>query len=273
MPFNQEIYYQIFEPKKSGSKELNVVFLHGMGGDSNALIPLIEEAQRLMPQARFIMFDARGHGDSTLHFPKSSTDPLTTYAEDLYHLCKKLKISDPIFIGHCLGGIVLQEYAQHNFSIIPKKYIIICSSLKIPNLSFFRLHWFKFFKYISPLLPIKTKKRTVKEHQKFADSHDYNLFRIWGDVKTMGGFIRWILSYFSILGWENNSAEPINRSNNTFIYGKRDMVFPLFLEKRNFHKIINCKKIFLDTNHIAPISNHKLLAKVISEEITTSFEL
>lgn len=268
MPFNQGLYYQIFEPVKKPSKnKLDIIFVHGMGGDSNALIPLISELHNHNPEHNIIAYDLRGGGLSTKKIPAEAKNLISVHANDLYNLCTNLNIKNPILIGHCFGGMVVQEYSNQKFSITPRQSIIVNSSLHLPFSFIASEFWLKILRFYHSKTDIKPKKRTIEQYLNFAQSHDYSLFRIMGDAINLGGITSFCLFYLSFLGWKNSSPSNINKPENIFIYGKKDVVLPLFFQKKHFPKIDKCKKIIIDSNHISPLSDFKKLAKIISQEV------
>lgn len=82
-----------------------VVLIHGMGSDHTVwegLVPLLKEDYRV------IAVDLRGHGlSSKTPGPYS----IKLFAEDIDLFLKSLNIDQAHFIGHSMGGVIVQELA------------------------------------------------------------------------------------------------------------------------------------------------------------------
>ena len=82
-----------------------VVLIHGMGSDHNVwegLIPLLNENYRV------IAVDLRGHGLSSKNPGPYS---IKLFARDVSLLLESLNIDQAHFMGHSMGGVILQELA------------------------------------------------------------------------------------------------------------------------------------------------------------------
>ena len=82
-----------------------IVFIHGLSDSLNYWSPL---QSNLKEDYQTLSFDLRAHGNSGDDGSKITID---LYSEDLYHLLKKLNISDAVFIGLSLGGNVALNFA------------------------------------------------------------------------------------------------------------------------------------------------------------------
>jgi len=85
-----------------------VVLIHGMGSDHTVwegLVPLLRKDYKT------IAVDLRGHGHSS-----KTPGPYTIelFAEDISLFLKSLNIEQAHFMGHSMGGLVLQELAVKN---------------------------------------------------------------------------------------------------------------------------------------------------------------
>ncbi|MBI5459229.1 alpha/beta hydrolase [Methanobacterium sp.] len=82
-----------------------VVLIHGMGSDHTVwegLIPLLKEDYRV------IAVDLCGHGLSSKNPGPYS---IKLFAEDIYLFLESLNIDQAHFMGHSMGGVILQELA------------------------------------------------------------------------------------------------------------------------------------------------------------------
>lgn len=69
-------------------------------------------ARRLVASGhRVVLWDQRGHGESTL-----GTDPITVdrLGHDLDHILRELDLSDVVLAGHSMGGMTVQAFAATN---------------------------------------------------------------------------------------------------------------------------------------------------------------
>jgi pimeloyl-ACP methyl ester carboxylesterase len=81
-----------------------LVLIHGITEHREAWRPLIAP---LAEQYDVVAVDLRGHGDSPIG---DAYDPLTL-ATDVYETVTSLGLSNPLVIGHSLGGVVASAYA------------------------------------------------------------------------------------------------------------------------------------------------------------------
>ncbi len=81
-----------------------LVLIHGITQSRQVWHPLLHP---LAEHHRVLAVDLRGHGDS------ESCDPYdpASYASDVIETAQSLGFSDPIIVGHSLGGIVATAYA------------------------------------------------------------------------------------------------------------------------------------------------------------------
>lgn len=69
-------------------------------------------ARRLVASGhRVVLWDQRGHGDSTL-----GTDPITVdrLGEDLHQVLQGVDVSGVVLAGHSMGGMTVQAFATHH---------------------------------------------------------------------------------------------------------------------------------------------------------------
>lgn len=82
-----------------------VMLIHGMGSDHTVwegLVPLLKEDYRV------IAVDLRGHGHSS-----KSPGPysIELFVDDIHQFLESLNIGQAHFMGHSMGGVILQELA------------------------------------------------------------------------------------------------------------------------------------------------------------------
>lgn len=82
-----------------------VVLVHCWTGDRRVWGPV---AQRLAADHRVVLYDARGHGRSTVGTADLTLD---TLADDLRAVLEHIDASDVIIAGHSMGGMTTQAFA------------------------------------------------------------------------------------------------------------------------------------------------------------------
>jgi len=103
--------------RKYGNGKQNIIILHGLYGSSDNWVSI---ARILQDDFTVFIPDQRNHGQS----PHSQTFNYTVLINDLYNFISENKISNPIIIGHSMGGKVAM-YFNFTYPKIAKKLIII----------------------------------------------------------------------------------------------------------------------------------------------------
>ena len=88
-----------------GNASRTVVMLHGLFGSARNLASL---AQGITAEAQVFAYDARNHGRS-MHTPTHTLDDLT---RDLAEFLHGQQISQPVLLGHSMGGLTAMAYAH-----------------------------------------------------------------------------------------------------------------------------------------------------------------
>lgn len=135
-----------------------VVLLHGWLTDLETMRPL---ADSLSKNFKVFLIDVVGFGKSDL--PK---EPLTTddFGEFLKELLDKLKIKNPILIGHSNGGRIIINAVGRGL-VNPKKVVLIDSAGLKPKRSLgyrVKVSIFKCGKIILNLIPSKSFKEKLR---------------------------------------------------------------------------------------------------------------
>lgn len=249
---NEPLYTEIFQNSKNNKYDF--VVLHGLGGDSNATLLLIESLLKKIPHLRCITYDLRGHGYSSKKWPAKENNLETVGAKDLAFICDFFKIKKPIFICHSLSSIILQEYILQKCQPFPQYSFLMSAPLKIAPISISRKFWFKIYKKTNFLFKTH-KKRSLKHHLKNKDTFDLSLYRIIDDIRHMG-LINFLLMYFSLFGWKNDNLESLNKNNVFFCCGSKDI---LLIEKKQRQLLIDVKNIQIksfNSNHHQIFTNN-----------------
>jgi sigma-B regulation protein RsbQ len=87
-----------------GQGEQTIIFAHGFGSDQTAWR---RQVAAFESSYRIVLFDHVGAGksDMSAYSPRRYSS-LYSYAEDLLDLCAELKLSQTIFVGHSVSGMV-----------------------------------------------------------------------------------------------------------------------------------------------------------------------
>jgi pimeloyl-ACP methyl ester carboxylesterase len=94
------LYYE-----EQGDGEPALVFVHGWCCDHTCFTPQVEDFRA---SHRTITLDLRGCGASDV--PDEGYD-IPTMADDVAWLCRQVGLTDPIIVGHSLGGSIAVELA------------------------------------------------------------------------------------------------------------------------------------------------------------------
>ena len=108
----------VFYDNKS---KINLVYLHGWGQNIEMMMPI---AKPFIKKYNILIIDLPGFGLS--EEPKDVWD-IYEYANMVFELTKKCKMSNPILIGHSFGGKISIAYA---LKYKPSKIVLLASPYK-----------------------------------------------------------------------------------------------------------------------------------------------
>ena len=111
---------------KAGLGNPIFIFIHGGGGDTSHLAPQFYFFAR---RGTAINLDLRGYGKSDKPIKYGT---IAQYADDVACLCRELKITSPIIIGHSMGGMVAVELAAKH-PMLPTAIVLISSGVLFPK--------------------------------------------------------------------------------------------------------------------------------------------
>jgi pimeloyl-ACP methyl ester carboxylesterase len=243
-----------------------LIFIHGVGSN----LEIWKEIRLFFHKLKIptIAIDLRGHGKSDR--PKSLENyNLQNFAKDIKEIIKKEHISNPVLIGHSMGGMVVLTFHKL-YPNLSKKYIIISSSYKTPG----KLRII--FKKLSKLIIFLNKKLESVNPPSIADygprnpffsNRDIHLGRIFRDMKKTS-FKSWLFSLeninqFNELGVLHTILQPV-----LILSGGKDNIIEVANSKK-LHKLIEKSelKIFPERNHIILLTNPKEVSEEIYEFI------
>src|SRR5215468_10923936 len=111
---------------KAGLGNPTFIFIHGGGADTSHLAP---QFYFFALRGTAINLDLRGYGKSDKPMKYGT---IAQYADDVAYLCRQLKISSPIIIGHSMGGMVAVELAAKH-PMLPAAIVLISSGVLFPE--------------------------------------------------------------------------------------------------------------------------------------------
>lgn len=232
--------------KNSPRPKYNFLFLHGVGGDSNATIGSIQQTLAIIKNCRCIAYDLRGHGLSSHHFPENLDKVEVIGAYDLQAICNFFKLKKMIPIGHCFAGMILLTYTQLKLAPSFEQAIFINTPLNTRiKLPVPRKWWLQLLR----LLPSgQAKKRSWQFHLHFKDTFDLDPVRVVNDFLTTG-VLNLTLSDLAIINWSTSDYKDIDKPGFVFIRGSHDLFFPPNFQKKSLQPLQQVQKKQYDMNH------------------------
>jgi len=244
--FDQELLF-VQSWQNSVRPHHNFIFLHGVGGDSNAMVGSIQQTLRLIKNCRCLAYDLRGHGLSSKKFPKGIDQIETIGAADLQAVCQFFKTKKFVPIGHCFAGMIILSYATLRLKPAIEQAVLINTPLSTRiGLPLKRTWWLS----LLTRLPTSTrqKQRSWLFHVKFKNTFDFHPIRIFYDFATTG-LLQLSLNILSIINWRLTDYSAIDKPGFYFIRGDHDLFFPANFQKKSLAKLSQARRQQLTMNH------------------------
>jgi pimeloyl-ACP methyl ester carboxylesterase len=121
LPDQIKLYFE-----KAGVGNPTFIFIHGGGADTSHLAPQFYFFAR---RGTAINLDLRGYGKSS---KPAKYGTIAQYADDVAELCRQLKITSSIIVGHSMGGMVAVELAA-KYPMLPSAIVLISSGVLFPQ--------------------------------------------------------------------------------------------------------------------------------------------
>src|SRR5215469_12117609 len=121
LPDQIRLYYD-----QAGVGNPTFILIHGGGADTSHLAPQFYFFAR---RGTAINLDLRGCGKSDKPVKYGT---IAQYADDVAYLCRQLKITSPIVIGHSMGGMVAVEFGA-KYPMLPTAIVLISSGVLFPK--------------------------------------------------------------------------------------------------------------------------------------------
>ena len=245
---NNKIFYE-----KYGNKKKTIIILPGWGDNRRTFNSIIKS---LKDNYTIYIFDYPGFGNS----PTPDTDlTIYDYSKIIISFINKMKIKNPILIGHSFGGRII--ITLNGYYKIPIKKIVLISSAGIINKRTkkqkIRQIIYKLLKKIGFILPSNIKKRYLDKLIKIFGSNDYknlneSLRKTFINIvrEDLSKYLRNIASNTLLIWGENDSSTPINDA-----YTMNNLI-----QKSKLITLENC-------NHFCYIEKKDIVIKLISDFI------
>ncbi|MFH1505513.1 MAG: MJ1255/VC2487 family glycosyltransferase [archaeon] len=267
------ISYSVYETDFKAKKSINILFLHGLGGNKSVWYPVVEEMIRQTKKKlgfKVLMIDLVGHGKS------SNLEKLEEYSySNQSKLIKKIIYEafgkkKPVIIGHCFGTFIAIKTGA---LINAEKVVLIASdplqthrnkiNQKIVQNKATRKSLTALFK-----ISRTRKKLNNYDYKRWKKSADINLARLFIDIKKTS-----LKGYFgSLYTMTFDSAHEdflkLNEKGSVvLIHGKKDRIFPY----KKLRKSLKGKKGRLITinrsNHLPVFNSIGPLSKLLVKEV------
>lgn len=146
---NVNVNYVYYDNKS----KINLIFLHGWGQNIEMMMGL---ARPFIKKYNVLVLDLPGFGEST---EPDDVWSVYDYCDMVHELSNKLKIKNPIIIGHSFGGKIALCYA---IKYKPEKIVLLASpykqNIKKPTLKM------KIYKSIKKIPVLNKLENVVKKH-------------------------------------------------------------------------------------------------------------
>ncbi len=235
----------------------DVLYLHGLGGDCKAWV--------FMKQAtvdvgyNYVAIDLPGHG---LSYRPNSKFNFNENIEVLSLILEKLKINNPIIVGHCMGGLVALAYA-YRFQNSVLALVLINSGYKLAEAA----QLIKIFKFLIPFVPTNHINRHII-HDTFIGTTDISIRRLVSDIGHVG--LRYYITIFTALTRCNFKEKLKYITIPTLVIGgKYDIIYPRESQIDLAIHLPNALLEFIDTNHISIINAREQVSRLIFNYITS----
>ncbi|MFH1399147.1 MAG: MJ1255/VC2487 family glycosyltransferase [Candidatus Woesearchaeota archaeon] len=261
--------YGVYHSNFNSRRCLNLVCLHGLGGNKSVFVYLIDELIKVSKKRvdfRVVMIDSMGHGKS------ASSGDLEDYAFGVQSrniariVEREFGTSDVAIVGHCYGSFLGISFAQ----LLKKRvtHLFLISSypfgsksdllrLKMVNNQIVR----SVIRWLFRMASVK-KSFYDFDYSGFRKSGDYDFTRLYQDIKCTGikGYTGTV-AMFPI----DNVHETFNKlelSNVVLVHGRRDGVFP-YKDLEKHANTDGVKVIGVDSNHLPVLNANRELAEII----------
>ena len=191
-----------------------LVILHGLFGASDNWMSI---AKQLAENHKVYIVDQRNHGQS----PKNEVFNYPVMAEDLNAFLEEHNISDPIIIGHSMGGKVAMQFAMNYPEKYQKLVVVDIAPKKYP------VHHHQILEGLNslPISTLKSRSEADKHLSQFVPELGVRQFLLKNLYRKDGGFdwrinLPVITKNIEISGHSLENQKP-NHVPTLFLGGKK----------------------------------------------------
>lgn len=105
-----------------------VVFVHGLAQDRTAFGPIVAS---LAAELRCVVFDVRGHGDSSVPEGAEPYTDSARFANDVDAVVRGLELRAPILVPWSYGGAVVGDYLRHRGGASVGGILLVAAAIRI----------------------------------------------------------------------------------------------------------------------------------------------
>lgn len=247
------IHYEVDAVKNA---KATLILLHGEGGDIlswyNEHVPLNKKGYTT------IILDLRGHGHSGRPEDAAGYD-IDKFSDDVLQVVKAEKITKPVLVGHCFGGMVAMYFAAVHPKV-PQALILIDTGYKPPAYGkFFADHVFlnKILTLAVEYLPTNFIERKEKHPEKIVFTTDFDIKRIMEGMAYLSLRTYWLICK-TIAGFDAKTLLKKIIVPTLVIAGTEDSVFPPEVEEDLRERISSAEIDFIKNgNHVVVNNNPK----------------
>ena len=242
--------------KNTNSKDENVLFIHGFGGDLNNWMFNQEE---LSSEYNTYALDLPGHGKSSKIIEDGSIDYLT---DIIKNFCSQNHLEKIHLVGHSLGGGICINLAKYNQSLV--KSLTLLSPIGLGD---------EIDEYVKEFIDADSRKELRPQLEKLYYNTDLITRDLLNEVlkfKRLDGVSESLKRIMNDCLYENNKQKTYLRDqlvnlnmNLTIIWGNNDKIIPV-THIKNLPENIKCK-IINESGHMPHIEKSKEINEVLFE--------
>ena len=230
-----------------------LIFLHGFGGDLTAWD---EERNELTSHnISSVAIDMRGHGLSSRSDNYDFYD-FKNFSRDIVDIINTEKISKPVFVGHCFGGMI-SILTEHYYPKVAKGLVLIDTNYKPPYFAEKFIHLPLAYKLLH-LLSVIAPDAGIEKHnhfQEFIGTSDLDIRRIFSDIEHTS-LKTYLLIIEHLINYGATKYLKDIKKPTLIIEGLNDKVFPPEVARKLNKNIIKSKLVLIPkANHIIVINN------------------
>ncbi len=257
---NISMYYELYGNGKT------LILISGFGADHTSWYGMVNI---LKYNYQILLVDTRGVGETAVGNECISIDLLSG---DIVKLCHSLGIEQAHFIGHSMGGCIVQNIAYKYKNIVLSSVIMNSCMIADTSYKYFLDAYYE-------LIKLNTSKATLIKlmiswtfSPKFLDNPK-NYETIIDNLlskKSYGNIEGFMPRYDALFSFDSTSwAEQINQPT-LVIAGGRDLILSCFLSEKMYQKIPNSiYHCFPECGHVPHVEYLLETVKIISKFIET----